>query len=72
MPKNNGVRKQKWALYRELGKELTGVQGHKGGRPRRVQHDPSAKRCRCVSCRKARGEAPYKVKKAAKAKGGGE
>jgi hypothetical protein len=28
------------------------------GRPRTIEHDPSAKRCTCVDCRKARSNAP--------------
>ena len=29
-----------------------------GGKPRTVQHDPSARYCLCVDCRKARGQYP--------------
>src|ERR1700674_3463375 len=45
----------------DLGRALNALRkthGGGGGKPRTVQHDPSARYCLCVDCRKARGQYP--------------
>ena len=45
----------------DIGRALNALRkthGGGGGKPRTVQHDPSARYCLCVDCRKARGQYP--------------
>jgi hypothetical protein len=44
----------------DIGRALQALRKtHSGGRkPRTVQHDPAARYCLCVDCRKARGQYP--------------
>lgn len=44
----------------EIGRAMQALRKtHSGGRkPRTVQHDPKARYCLCVDCRKARGHYP--------------
>ncbi len=45
----------------DLGRALNALRKHRGGggaKPRTVEHDPKARYCLCVECRKARGHYP--------------
>jgi hypothetical protein len=41
-----------------IAREVARKWGAKGGRPRTVVHDAEKKRCRCIDCRRLRGESP--------------